>query len=1248
MKKIKIMIVEDEAVVAEDIRNCLMKSGYAEPAIISTGEEAIELLSAAAPALILMDIHLAGELDGIETALLIAKKTDIPVVFLTAYSDPHSLERVKTAEPFGYIVKPFDRNELICVIETALVKHERMKEKMLALEQMHRTLLERVQRGVESDASLSGSPPLAVQRTGIASSKTGAGLEDRPVRDHAPMAKITRPNSFGVVTRRRMIDLLNENRNQPVTWISGPAGSGKTTLIANYLDERKLPCLWYQVDAGDADIATFIYYLGQAAQKAAPRFRKPLPHLTPEYLPGLATFTQRFFEQLYARFKPPFALVFDNYQEAPEQSALHDLITTGLALVPAGMLVFVASRTEPPSAFMRLRANGMMRMIDWEELRFTLEESKRLVRQKAKQKLTDVNIEELHQNTKGWAAGLVLMIDQVESAIPATSTADGTLPQDVFDYFAGEVLGKLDSETRDFLLLASFLPIMTAATAERLTDNEHAEKILFEISRNHFFTELHAGPVYQFHPLFRHFLQTRITESLTREGILHIKKRTAEILGEAGQIEDAADLFIETADWEGLSALIVVRAQAIAAQGRTQTLEKWLRSIPTDYRERIPLLEYWLGICRVSFDPAESQRHFERSFALFKIENDHGGLLLSWSGIMESIFLGWGEFTRADHWIRILEELLSVDPRMPTPEIEAPVATSMIFALTLRQPHHADIAAWADRATMVAGRITNVRLRSFLYVYLELYYLWVGDHAGAEYVIRGVRESAYTPDASPLAQILGRVVEAVYQVRMGEHDLCRKTVKEGLEIAATTGVVIWNSQFFSQGAINALGEGNTAEADEYLGKMESSIRETRRIDACMYHYNRGWSALLKHDLPRAFQHADAAVQFALKAGTPFHEGIARIALAQVLHEQGNERDARSNLDLACVISARMKSSILEFMSLVVEAHFAADKNDESATRQFLRKAMTLGRVHGYANFYWWRSDVMSRLCTEALEMGIETAYVHDLIRKRAIKPTNLASEDWPWPLKIFTLGGFELVMDGEPIKFSGKVQQKPLALLKALIAFGGKDVPEEQFIDVLWPDAEGDLAHRSFEMAVHRLRKLINHDKIVQLQERRLTLDTNMCWVDAWALEDVLNRVDEAWKNDGSSEREPTEAIKQSEKAIELYKGHFLPTDSASPWVLSYRERLRSKFLRAVIKLGAHWEQTTQWERAADVFQKGIELDNHTEEFYQHLMFCHQQLGQRAEAIAVYLRCQMLLSSALGIAPSPRTEELYQTIKNRQ
>jgi LuxR family maltose regulon positive regulatory protein len=112
------------------------------------------------------------------------------------------------------------------------------------------------------------------------------------------IAKLTRPALADIYPRRRLFRLLGAGRKRHVTWVSGPAGSGKTTLVASWIEGRKLPCLWYQIDEGDGDLATFFYYLGLAGKKAAPRYRKPLPLLTPEYLLDVSTFSKRYFENL--------------------------------------------------------------------------------------------------------------------------------------------------------------------------------------------------------------------------------------------------------------------------------------------------------------------------------------------------------------------------------------------------------------------------------------------------------------------------------------------------------------------------------------------------------------------------------------------------------------------------------------------------------------------------------------------------------------------------------------------------------------------------------------------------------------------------------------------------------------------------------------------------------------------------------------------------------------------------------------
>ena len=124
MSRAKILVVEDESIIAEDIADSLKTLGYSISAIVFSGEEAIQLAGDMQPDLVLMDIHLQGKMDGITAAEEIRSRFQIPVVYLTAYADDNTLQRVNATKPFGYVVKPFEEKNLHSAIQIALHRHQ--------------------------------------------------------------------------------------------------------------------------------------------------------------------------------------------------------------------------------------------------------------------------------------------------------------------------------------------------------------------------------------------------------------------------------------------------------------------------------------------------------------------------------------------------------------------------------------------------------------------------------------------------------------------------------------------------------------------------------------------------------------------------------------------------------------------------------------------------------------------------------------------------------------------------------------------------------------------------------------------------------------------------------------------------------------------------------------------------------------------------------------------------------------------
>ncbi len=230
--------------------------------------------------------------------------------------------------------------------------------------------------------------------------------------------------------------------------------------------------------------------------------------------------------------------------------------------------------------------------------------------------------------------------------------------------------------------------------------------------------------------------------------------------------------------------------------------------------------------------------------------------------------------------------------------------------------------------------------------------------------------------------------------------------------------------------------------------------------------------------------------------------------------------------------------------------------------------------------------------------------------------------------------------DGNLIEFSGKIQRKPLDLLKALISFGGREVSVSILANTLFPDADADMANAAFDTTLYRLRKLIVGSNIINLNAGKLSLDEKLCFVDVWAFEEVLKEIESLF-----CKQHPEKCASLMDKAFNLYGNHPSRDEDEEPYVLSMLEKLRDKFVYAILKYGDYLEQKNKLNKAIEYYKKGIEIDETAEELYQRLMLCYQKSGCETEAVKLYNNLKSVLNRELNINPSTKTEEIYYSVK---
>ena len=232
-----------------------------------------------------------------------------------------------------------------------------------------------------------------------------------------------------------------------------------------------------------------------------------------------------------------------------------------------------------------------------------------------------------------------------------------------------------------------------------------------------------------------------------------------------------------------------------------------------------------------------------------------------------------------------------------------------------------------------------------------------------------------------------------------------------------------------------------------------------------------------------------------------------------------------------------------------------------------------------------------------------------------------------------TLGRFQILHNGQAIIFSAKVPRKILALLKAVIAYGPGPVAERDLIEALWPNVDGDAGYESLKVATRRLRKLLGEENAIHLKEGGISLNANLCWVDAFAFDESANRAI------------ARELPSDTSACLKLYRGNFLPSEQDQSWSLVMRERLRRRFVHLVVERGKEFEKRADYETARQCYAHGLDADQvWVEELYQGLMRCHLAEAKHAEGIETYRRLRNILSVILECGSQPTKPALVSSL----
>jgi ATP/maltotriose-dependent transcriptional regulator MalT/DNA-binding SARP family transcriptional activator len=1005
----------------------------------------------------------------------------------------------------------------------------------------------------------------------------------------AGIAKVSRPRMPDVAPRERLFVRLDQVLAGASAWISGPPGSGKTTLVASYLDARQVRAIWYQVDDGDADLASFFHYLTMAAAEVGVAAREVLPVPSPESLRDLPGFARRYFRALWQHLPKPLAFVLDNFQEVPDGAPLHAVLRDALADLPADLAAIVISRHGPAAELARQRANRLLRELEWPELRLTLDEARAIARAARAQHLD--GIEALVARCDGWAAGLVLLLG---SARPAGAQSPESR-QALFDYFAGELFDRLPHAMQRMLLATCLPPWVDAAMAHALAGDARAADMLEELRRKRLFIELRDGPQrsFQYHPLFREFLQARLQAQGEPAARAALARRSAELLAQAGEPGAAIDLFLLAGASGDAARIILALAQELVSQGRHQTLEMWIERLPAGVIEGLPWLMYWQALGRFPIDLAEARRRLELAFDRFSAAGDSGGKVSTALGIIEAIYLqhfagvGGGS---AERWIDALDRALRQAPSDLDPGLGLDACAGLLREGVMTRPDRARVDHWVALIKALipkAGVNQAVQAALAALNYLEC----LGVTAELRDLIARVQPLIEHPHLSPALRGQWLANEALSEIFFLDNEArAFAQLRQAQELARENGVHSIKPYVSLTSALAHLSVGDVDGAKRQLaaiaslqGPLQGPIESMQgavaalegRIEDGLEQVRRGYARMRASD--SWLMHLGASVYLATieAIGGNYEAAIAAAAVNRSLYSSLED-------------GGRL------YHAAFAEAFARLKLGDEAAAAALLTEQLAAWRRQGVATCILFSPAIFAPLFAFALERGIERHYVEHLIKRRRLSPVSLDTEDWPWPVRVRALGRFELAVNGQPLPRTRKAPRKLLLVLKTITALGGEDVPEDRLADLLWPDQDGDVARDLLATSLLRLRRLLGRADAIAVHDARVSLAPEIVWTDVRSFERLA---DEA-------ARAPASAADATRRAIALFRGKFLRDEPDLAGAHEIRDRLSSKFLRLVSRRAAQLEDLQDHAAAAALFDQAIDAEPSIEAFHEGLARC--------------------------------------------
>jgi LuxR family transcriptional regulator, maltose regulon positive regulatory protein len=1067
-----------------------------------------------------------------------------------------------------------------------------------------------------------------------------------------------------LLSRPRLTERLERNLEHPVTLVTANAGSGKTTLVADFVRGSARSFVWYQLDHTDADPAVFLGYVTNGIKQAVEGFGDVMLSYLQQAADELAQQPERavdvLLNEVLEKMEQQLIIVLDDYHHLGAETAVHRVVDRLIQYMPDVMHLIIITRDMPPLSVARLRSHNSLAMIDRSELLFTDKETQELFRQVFDLELTPEQLKEYRERTHGWITALQLVRQVAQRQALSQTEAEGATidlvevlrqsERDIFDYFAEEVFADEPEDVRLFLPRLALLERIEASTCHALFPEANCRNMLPALVRRNVFISIAAddrGEEYRLHPLFQSFLRRRLRGEVGKQGVAAEHARFADHFLERGIRDEAMQHLLAAEDYDRAASIIAEEGSRWITSGTLGSLVSYAEALPASVLESHPrALLHRAEAARLQGEYDTAQSLFRRAVQLL-----HEGEDREWEAeglhSLATIARRRGEFETAFSYLDRAVELTHEGALVRT-------KCGNTRGLCLLATGQLEAAEREFRAALQLSEEQGEEHYSRLIAHnLGLPAMIRGDFGEALRWLRRILPETNAAPPAPQEATAHLNIARCYFYR-GDMASCEKHLDQALERSQLFNQTSLHGEMFETYGNLYREMGDVARATEFYERAsraheESGIEITRHelLDEQAVLY------LQLGDLHAARERIDRLIGARERAGDRMGVMTANLVRGRIMLAEGNLNGARQELlpVLNYFREQRLNYYEAQASMAIASCDFRAGREREAL--EHLRRAVDLAARYDYE--YWLKRQLEQHrelfAGTEAAELLPADLRAHLTAAPQKEQepvvpaPAIVVAQNTVTDLSINMLGPVGIFRDpARPMAADAWTTKRARDILCYIASRRHRRASKDVIIDTFWSEVDFEVVEKNFHPTISHIRKALNSNQPLKqnfllYRDGDYQLNQNFSyWIDTAEFDRLLSEGEAARRA-----REFERCIQSYESAIKLYRGEFMQ-GSYDDWVEEQRTYYREQYLRMLESLAAVAQKTEDWQRSLDLAQQILHEDPFREDIHCMAMRAYSATGNRAAVKEQYEGLRRLLQKELGVEPVAETRRVYKEL----